>query len=138
MGGAGNNALGVTGVAWTINLYICNAASTNGGLYSSSTSTCYTLCGQQVQSARGFHPEGCEAPNRHRFCCLQLDEGASAEAPINLRALLPPCCSLTCGSSPPPMVGGLYVYKLRSKPARWDAAHAGYWCCCMGWRLAGL
>ena len=46
VGAAGNNGLGVTGVAWNVSLYICRAATLNEGFYTSALLDCYYLCRQ--------------------------------------------------------------------------------------------
>ncbi|KAI7838225.1 hypothetical protein COHA_007972 [Chlorella ohadii] len=44
IGAVGNNGLGVTGVAWNINLYICRAETPGEGLYFDAIYDCYSLC----------------------------------------------------------------------------------------------
>ncbi|PSC74673.1 alkaline phosphatase isoform A [Micractinium conductrix] len=44
---ATNNSVGVAGVAWDASLFICQATSPNGLLYTSSLLDCYALCQQE-------------------------------------------------------------------------------------------
>ena len=46
---ATNNSVGVAGVAWDASLFICQATSPNGLLYTSSLLDCYALCQQARQ-----------------------------------------------------------------------------------------
>ncbi len=51
VGAVGNNGLGVTGVAWNINLYICRAETPGEGLYFDAIYDCYSLCASTVRAA---------------------------------------------------------------------------------------
>lgn len=103
VGAAGNNLLGVTGVAWTINLYICKTEAADGGLYTSSIISCYALCGSQVRGSgvvplRGQGSEAAAAAvdglggsTRQQTQCPQIR--ARVRVVIDLRSLLPSLCA---------------------------------------------
>ena len=99
-GAVGNNALGVTGVAWNVSLLICKAAAGDAVFYSSSTLDCYSLCKGVSLLRRIALPSASSGPASMLVRCVagligracRLEQRWSGPAMVAIQAL---CLSKT-------------------------------------------